>query len=186
VISNSLAQESQQTFEKLPIGQKDGLRLTTEIYRQKYTADDVMIITVKFENLTKKNMYISKHQDSNDGSFVLYGFTLKGVAAFVPLRGVDPKVKYKRPPLPQLSLDDFVLITPGGSYTIDITIRLYDYIFLPGEYDFSVNHESLWSQKEVPELEGLWGRERGFLFSEITVNGAPISEPLIVIMSNSK
>ena len=76
MISNSLAQESQQTFEKLPIGQKDGLRLTTEIYRQEYTADDVMIITVKFENLTKKNMYISKHQDSNDGSFVLYGFTL--------------------------------------------------------------------------------------------------------------
>lgn len=183
-IPDSLAQELRQTFEKLPIGRKDGLRLTTEIYKQHYKADDEMIIRVKFENLTEKNMYISKHQYSNVGSFVLYSFTLKGSIAFVPRRDLDPLVK--RPTKPQLSLYDFALIVPGGSYAINITIRLSNYVFLPGEYDFNVNHESRWYQKEVPELEGVWGREHGFLFSEITVKGAPISTPSrIVITSNN-
>jgi len=88
--------------------------------------------------------------------------------------------------LPQLSLNDFVLIAPKGSYVVDITIHLSDYVFLPGEYYFTVYHDSLWSQKEVLELEGVWGQEHSVLYSEITMNGTPLSRPpKIVIRSGN-
>ena len=178
----SLAQEQQHTSGKISIGQKDGLRLTTEIYRQEYRADDVMVITVKFENLTEKNMYISKHQSANVGSFVLYSFLAENRVLSAPLKGLNPNVRYKRPPLPQLSLSDFVLIAPRESHVVDITIHLSDYVLLPEEYLFIVDHESLWSQKEVPELEGVWGQEHGVLYSEITVNGKPLPEPAKIVI----
>jgi len=180
-ISISLAQEQQQTSGKISIGQKDGLRLTTEIYRQEYTADDVMVIRVKFENLTEKNMYISEHQSANVGSFVLYGFKSENRVLSAPLKGLKP-IKYKRPPLPQLSLNDFVRIAPKESHVVDITIHLSDYVLLPEEYHFIVHHHSLWSQKEVPELEGVWGDEHGVLYSEITVNGKPLPEPPKIVI----
>jgi hypothetical protein len=176
----SMAQEQQQTSGRISIGQKDGLRLTTEIYRQEYTADDVMVIRVKFENLTEKNMYISEHQSANVGSFVLYGFSSERVMS-VPHKGLKP-IKYKRPPLPQLSLNNFVLIAPKESHVVDITIHLSDYVLLPGEYYFTVYHESLWSQREVRELEGVWGQEHGTLYSEITVNGTPLSRPPKIVI----
>src|SRR5262249_782620 len=128
----------------------------------------------KFENLTEKNMYISEHQDANVGSFVLYGFGSDDLVLGVIRKGLNPNVKYKSRTLPQLSLNDFVLIAPKESYVVDITINLSDYVFLPGEYHFILYHDSLWSQKEVPELEGVWGHEHGTLYSEITVNGAPL------------
>jgi hypothetical protein len=184
-ISSSLAKEPRQIFGEIYIGKKDGLRLTTEIYRQEYKADDEMVIRVKFENATEKTLYISEHQHANVGSFVLYGFVPRNQMGSVPRRGVNPNFKYKRPPLPKLSLNDFVLITPGGNYIRDITIRLYDYTFLPGEYHFIVYHNSLWYQKDVQELEGLWGHEHGTLYSEITVNDTPLPEqPMIVITSD--
>jgi hypothetical protein len=177
-----LAQEAEQTFEKLPIGKKDGLRLTADIHRQRYKPNDELVITLKFENLTERNLYISKHQLGNSGAFVGYGFALKNSVISVARKGVDPRKKYKAPPKPQLSLSDFVLIVPKGSYDVDITVKLSDYIFLPGEYNLFIYHRSLWSQKEVPEIEGLWGSEHGVLYSIDMVNGTPITEPLLTVL----
>jgi hypothetical protein len=183
-IPDSRAKEPRQIIEKISVGQKDGLRLTTEIYRQEYKADDVMVIRVKFENVTEKNLYISEHQHANVGSFVLYGFVPRNQIGSVPRRGLDPNFEYKRPPPPKLSLNDFVLITPGGSYTKDIIILLSDYDFVPGEYNFIIYHGSLWRQKDVKELEGVWGLEHGTLYSEITVNGAPLHETTKIVITS--
>ncbi|MCI0335934.1 MAG: hypothetical protein L0226_00010 [Acidobacteria bacterium] len=173
-----LAQEPVQNFEKLPIGQKDGLKLTAEIHRQHYKADEEMVISVKFENLTEKTLYISKHQPGSEDSFIKCVFGIKDIPALVPFR--EPR-KYTKP---QLSLNDFVFIAPRGVLTVNINIRLSDHLFVPGEYRLAIWHESLWSQKEVPQLNWLWGSEHGVLHSEITLNGTPVPEPPRIVITN--
>src|SRR5438045_9738416 len=75
VTASCLTQGQVDSFRRTGFGEKDGLRLTSEIYRQEYKIDDDMKISVRFENLTDKNIYLSKHQnDGTDFSFISAGF----------------------------------------------------------------------------------------------------------------
>ena len=114
-------------------------------------------------------MYISKHEHSRSGPFVECFFAFKSLPSYVPFSKPKPFTKL------QLSLDDFVMIAPGGQYVVNVTVPMSDYIFVPGqEYLLAIWHESPWFQMEVPKLEGLWGSEHGVLYAEMTVNGIPV------------
>jgi hypothetical protein len=157
-----------QQLGELAVGEKDGLMLTANIPSLKYKADEDIVISIRFTNLTDQPLSISKYQNGGGTNYITSPISLLGAPALL-----SPK-KFDRLSKRVFSPGDFIEIPPGESYGFVKTIRLSDYEISPGDYHLSAWYSSYWSRDEAPSIRGLWGRERGTLHAKLTVNGAPL------------
>jgi hypothetical protein len=163
-------EDGAQELGELAVGEKDGLMLTASIPSLRYKADEDIVISIRFTNLTDQPLSISKYQNGSGTDYITCPISLPDVPALL-----SPK-KFDRLSKRVFSPGDFIEIPPGESYGFVKTIRLSDYAIGPRDYRLSAWYSSYWSRDEAPGIRGLWGRERGVLHAKLIVNGVSLSK----------